>query len=207
MINELLKNKDDITAWLNHYGVEDYELVECPQYGYVVDVRGFLDLTYTNLKYFPVKFNTVERMDCSHNQLKSLYGAPNSILKNFNCANNNLENLLYSPHTTGHFDCSNNKLKTFQGSPKYILGSFNFSNNFITSLRYCPEIIEGDLIGVKNNITHIVDLPKKVKNIRLGKNPIGLKSFTSLKDLQIIFEKEQIQQIIEEKEKFKVSKL
>ena len=64
----LLKEKEEIEAWLNQYKIQNYELKKDKEYGYVVNVNNNVDLTNKNLKNIDVKFNEINGyFDCSHN--------------------------------------------------------------------------------------------------------------------------------------------
>ena len=61
--------------------------------------------------------------------LSSLEGCP-LFTHNFDCSDNNLETLKYSPeYILGDFNCSNNKLKSLKSNLKEIGGNFDCRNN------------------------------------------------------------------------------
>jgi len=75
-----------------------------------VDVEGNVIMIVMNLVKIPVKFGKVTR--------------------NFNCSNNLLTSLEFSPSKVGgSFDCSYNNLTSLEGCPDYVGGYFYCYNN------------------------------------------------------------------------------
>ena len=193
-MNKFLKNKTDITAWLEQYSIQNYELILDDKYGYAVDVSGDVNLFDKELNHIPVKFGAVGGyFSCSHNSLTSLEFCPLTIKGGFYCNRNNLINLEFCPTTIdGDFYCSHNKLSSLQFCPHTINGSFyvydnkiisldgcpttvngNFycQNNKLTSLQFCPTTINGDVICNNNRITNLIYFPSYIDgDVYLGNN-------------------------------------
>src|SRR6056297_2151030 len=55
----------------------------------------------------------------------------------------------------GNFNCSDNNLTSLKYSPKIIYKSFDCSNNNLTSLKYCPKIIKEYFYCQNNNLTSL----------------------------------------------------
>ena len=108
--NSFYKNKSDIIAWLDKYDIINYKLITSEKHGFVVDVKGDVDLHDNKLTNIPVKFNFVDgSFDCSKNNLSSLNFCPDII--------------------TGDFYCFGNKLKSLELFPKGIGGKNFIANN------------------------------------------------------------------------------
>jgi|ERR1035437_883454 hypothetical protein len=79
--------------------------------GYVIDVNGFVDLNFQNLKQLPsILFNKISGyFCCSFNQLISLEHCPEKINGSFSCSHNHLISLEYCPKVVGScFNCDKN---------------------------------------------------------------------------------------------------
>ena len=62
--------------------------------------------------------------------ITSLEGAPEKIVKDFNCSWNQLTTLKGAPNFVGgSFDCRNNHLKSLEGAPKEIIGNLDCRRN------------------------------------------------------------------------------
>ena len=69
-------------------------------------------------------------LDCSGQNLTSLFGCPSIVTGYFDCSDNKLTSLEGAPkEVEGHFYCNNNKLTSLEGSPKKVGGFFDCSNN------------------------------------------------------------------------------
>jgi hypothetical protein len=119
----------------------------------LIDVRGSFDCTFGKLKDFKgVKFGVIgKNFDCSHNNLKSLEGAPQKVGGHFYCSNNRLTSLVGAPQEVkGSFYCSSNKLTSLEGAPQVVKGYFDCSSNKLTSLEGAPQKV-GKSLYFKNN--------------------------------------------------------
>lgn len=182
MKNELLTQKEDIIAWLKDYGVRDYEIIESPEYGYMVNTNGDVRLSDTNLDFIAVKFNIVSgSFTCSHNHLKSLLGSPNIVKDCFHCVNNKIKSLEHGPKgVKWEYNCSQNQLITLQGAPS-VTGTFHCGYNILSNLHYAPKKINGNFVCTTNRLTSFEGAPKIIEGyLSLSKNPI---SFINIKDL------------------------
>ena len=143
-----------------------------PQTG-LVDIDGSFDCIRQGLTDFKgVRFGQVSGyFYCSHNELKSLEGAPQRVDLTFDCDRNMLASLKGAPQSVGGgfycshnglksleglpdgfkagrgFYCSHNELKSFEGLPDgFMAGNdFNCSYNELRSLKGLPD---GFKVGV-----------------------------------------------------------
>jgi len=139
-----LKTKIEIESWLNRMEIDNYTLSKSSEYGYVVDVKGSVDISGKNLTSIPVKFHQVsEDFNCCHNALTSLTGSPESV--------------------GYHFMCDNNQINTLRHSPRHIKGIFSCSRNLLQQLQYCPEIVEANFYFYSNKIETLEHFPQNVK--------------------------------------------
>ena len=100
---------------------------------------------------------------CSHNQLESLEGCPQTVGGSFYCYNNQLESLEGCPQTVdGIFNCSGNQLKSLEGCPQTIGGSFDCNNNQLKSLEGCPQTIGGSFHCFSNQLESLEGCPQTV---------------------------------------------
>lgn len=164
MKTDFLKTKEEITDWLDRQQVKNYTLVEDPDYGFVVNVAGNVNLSHQNLNFIPVKFNTVSNSFwCGSNKLTTLEFAPKSVGGVFSCGNNKLRSLNFGPITVGNdFHCQDNKLTSLEGSPSTIGGNFLCGVNYLTSLKFCPTSVYGYFSCVRNKLTSLEFCPTTV---------------------------------------------
>ena len=93
----LLIKKEQIELWLNQYDIDNYELVEDQEYGYVVNVNNTVDFFNMELLDIEIKFNEINGdFCCSNNYLDFLKGCPEIVRGNFDCSHNDLKSLLLS---------------------------------------------------------------------------------------------------------------
>ena len=103
-----------------------------------------------------------------------------NIYGNFNCNNNKLTSLIYSPkYVSGFFNCSNNELTSLNGCPKKINGDFICVFNKIESLKYGPEIVGGSYVCGGNKITSLEFLPERLKSLNVSNNNLTNLKFIS----------------------------
>jgi len=132
-----------------------------------------------NLKY--IEFNNLKRVDCSHNQIKSL-GNSNYIqnliadcnklemignygnLTNLSCKNNNLEKLGKMPNIK-NVDCAFNRIKCIKNYTK--LKNLWCNDNMIEKLENLYSLIN---IECTNNLDIKMYGKKSLKNILCDKN-------------------------------------
>jgi hypothetical protein len=111
----------------------------------IVNVTGDVEIRPGLEMYqLPVKFGKVSgNFNCSHNQLTSLVGAPQSV-GGFYCSDNQLTSLVGAPQSVGgNFSCHNNQLTSLEGAPQSVGGYFNCNNNQLTSLDGAPQSVGG----------------------------------------------------------------
>jgi hypothetical protein len=154
------QDEDYIKKWLSEYcsfGSSDYQIVKINNL-IVVNVFGSVFINKKNLYMLPIKFNTV--------------------VGNFNCANNELTSLRGCPEIVhGYFDCTGNKLKTLEFCPKIIDEDFFSSRNMLKSLNFLPE---------KSGMTH---LAKNQELTNLYKNKFCFLTLDEVKNMKIFQEK------------------
>jgi len=130
-MNEQLKTKHEITAWLDQMEVGDYELHSHAEHGFVVDVMRSVDLSNKELHFIPVKFRNVSGFfDCSYNNLSSLENTPDVTELSFDCSDNKLLNLQHCPLIVKRsFFCCANQLTNFSFFPQTVVDAFFCHNN------------------------------------------------------------------------------
>lgn len=148
-MEEYLRYKQVVAAWLEEYGVENYTLVSDPEYGWVVDVVGDVDLNDKGLSSLQVKFNHVSGT--------------------FYCFDNNLTTLEYCPvRVDGHFYCNNNQLKSLEHCPEFVGGHFNCSGNELTTLEFLPQSVgRVFLLGTTNPLFNKYSSIDKLDTLKL----------------------------------------
>lgn len=130
----MLKNKEDIKAWLDKYGIQKYNINE----DMTVDVDGDVDLSQKQLTSIAVQFNVVTGFfDCSTNKLTTLEGCPAIVDDDF---------LFYS-----------NKVTSLLHGPQYIGKDYNGSNNPLTSVNGCPVNVGRDINLKHSQLTELVN--------------------------------------------------
>lgn len=133
MTHEFLRDKEDIIAWLNRYGVRVYQLIKNPQYGYVVKAHSEVKIGHAQLNSIDVKFIEAKSdFICNYNNLTSLKGCPEVV--------------------EGHFFCGDNNLQNFKDCPVRIGGHFNAMRSGVKSLSYMPRYVGRDIYLGQNNI-------------------------------------------------------
>jgi Leucine-rich repeat (LRR) protein len=141
-----------------------------------------------------MKFQNLESLDCSHNELTEINELPNSI-KSLNCSYNEIKSLslnlnIPSLHYSIHFNCSfnqleeleifsvnnieikctHNKLKNLKGlSNLYNLVSLDCSSNNLESFEGLSNRLDelGILISKNNNIKTLKGLPSNLPKLTI----------------------------------------
>ena len=112
-----------------------------------VDVDGNFNCDGQGLSDFNgVRFGVVRGFFyCHDNQLTTLEGAPQDVVKGFYCRGNQLTTLEGAPRKVGWgFYCSYNQLTTLEGAPREVGGDFYCSSNQLSSLEGAPQKVGGD---------------------------------------------------------------
>ena len=137
---DLLKNKDDIKAWLEQYDIEKYTINE----DMTVDVDQDIILTNRNITNIMVQFGKINGFFlCNKTGLLSLIGCAHTILGDFDCSDNLLRSLIGGPKYVGrNFNCSDTYLKSLEGCPIIINGNFYCEQNQLITLEYSPLEVE-----------------------------------------------------------------
>ena len=157
-----MKNIKEVEKWLDKHEITSYSIAG----NLNVNVNGNVNLR-NKLKedVLPVNFEKVNGyFDIADNQLESLEGCPEIVLKDFDCSSNNLASLFGAPSSVGDFNCSNNDLTSLSYAPKEIEGYFNCANNSITSIEGCPRTIQGYFKCANNNLTSLKGGPKYIRD-------------------------------------------
>lgn len=199
--NGFYTEKKDIETWLEWQKISNYLLHKDETYGWVVDVRADVCLTYTDKHTtIPIKFNYVsgsfdcannrlENLDfapeivegsfsCNDNRLTSLKGAPKRVDGLFHCQNNLLETLEGAPREVMEFTCANNRLTNLVGGPFEKTYDYDCSNNKLTSLEGAPEAIDNNFYAYDNELTSLKHCPKIIKGFfMVGNNRISSLEF------------------------------
>jgi hypothetical protein len=122
--------------------------------GYLIDVKGDVDVSCKELKQLPlINFNKITgSFCCNQNQLTSLQYSPKEVDRSFLCYNNQLTSLQYSPTKVGRsFWCSNNQLTSLKYCPKEVGRNFLCFNNQLINLQYCPKEVGGSFSCYNNS--------------------------------------------------------
>lgn len=141
-----------------------------------IDVDGFVNISNTDLKSLPIKFNKVsEYFYCNNNKLTTLEGCPKEVGGSFCCNDNDLTSLKYSPTYVGdNFSCALNKITSLEYCPTE-MNDFNCASNKLTSLEYCPQDVWGYFNCNSNEINTIKYFPNNIDgNFHCRKNRILL---------------------------------
>jgi len=173
-MNQFLKDKTEIVAWLYAMLINDYTLVSNKGGGFTVDVRSDVNLQNKNFQYIPVQFGEVKgNFFCNDNHLTHLLGSPKVVTGGFYCDNNNLTTLLGSPYTVReHFFCHTNLLTSLEHAPHHVGATLNCRWNQISSLKGCPQYVGGTFDCADNRVESIDALPKTLGQfLRLANNP------------------------------------
>lgn len=156
-----MKSVAQIETWLKDNSISNYVLSNDNQ----IIVQGNVNLNgkLDTLKKLPVKFKDVHGyFDISNNELTSLEGCPQSVLKDFNCSHNNLESLMGGPKKANEFDCSYNKLKNLSYCPKEVFEHFNCSHNELVSIKGSPRNIKGHFNCSNNKLSTLNGAPNYI---------------------------------------------
>lgn len=100
---------------------------------------------------------------CNGLGLTTLEGGPEYVGTYFNCENNNLTSLEFSPVVDGNFNCSNNKIINLEYVKEGKVKNFYCKDNQITSLKGMPEKIDGTFHCHNNKLTSLEHCAKYVK--------------------------------------------
>lgn len=201
--HQLLKLKVDIISWLKFYKIDNIQLIENEEYGYIVDVLGSVNLFEKDLKKIEVKFNTINgAFDCSMNELKALNGCPHRVNGNFFCYSNLLTNLVDGPeYVKNDYLCFANQITCLLGVPEIINGDFDCSFNKIKKLQYCPKNIKKIFLFNDNLIESLsnMDFPTVVGGKVFLHNNLLSEQLLCLNDFQkikVLLEKEHFSNTI-----------
>jgi hypothetical protein len=122
----LFENFNVIHEICQEYGITNYTInTDC-----TIDVDCGVNLSFKKLTKLPLKFRNISGFfTCSHNNLTTLEGAPQSV-SDFYCTDNKLTTLVGAPESVGgEFNCQDNNLTTLEGAPKSVEGDFYCSGN------------------------------------------------------------------------------
>ena len=152
----LKESLEDIDSICKKYGIENYTIKDG-----LVNVDGYVDLSFKKLTKLPLKFGEVSGdFNCSRNQLTSLEGAPNRVGGNFYCSYNKLTSLEGAPEVVeNNFYCYNNKLTSLKGGSKVRGTNYWASYNKLINFYGFPEDgWEGEVDFRENPVHEILDL-------------------------------------------------
>jgi hypothetical protein len=103
--------------------------------------------------------------NCAQNMLETLEGAPQEITGTFNCSYNRLETLDGAPQViNGGFSCRKNQLKTLDGGPQQVNGFFDCSYNKLETLKGGPIKVSGAYYCNNNKLMSLKGMPRNIKN-------------------------------------------
>ncbi len=175
-MKQFLKNKKDIIAWLDSYGIKNYTLVPSTKYGFVVNVDGDVELSYKKEKIFyknrfvhyVYRFRIkrfVNAWGPCNKKIKFIPVKFNIINGDFAARSNEITNMRSMPkRVKGRFNLFYNKLKNLKGLPKKIDGSIELGLNKIENLIGSPKVVYGNF-SVEHNykIKSLVGGPEVVE--------------------------------------------
>lgn len=157
-----MRNIKEVERWLDKHEITSYSISG----NLNVNVNGNVNLR-NKLKesHLPINFEQVNGyFDIADNKLESLEGCPHTILKDFDCSNNNLNTLFGAPNSVGDFNCSNNNLSNLSYAPKEVEGYFNCSDNLLVSIEGSPRTIQGYFKCSNNKLISLKGGPKYIKD-------------------------------------------
>ena len=164
--NLFLSKKDKLNKIIDYYLRYNGDLSIDDDF--LVSINGNVSILDSIRYKLPVKFKNVDGdFRCFNNNLKTLYGSPNSV-NDFMISRNKLSSLQYAPtnirgdfyfstnlissldelkhinHIGGGIYCGHNNITSLSGSPYKINGSFFCSYNPLKSLNGGPTVVNGD---------------------------------------------------------------
>ena len=152
--SQFLQTRDEIEAWLNKYGINDYHIRDDLSVDVNEDIAFLWDVgDFVDFIEFPIQFGTVNgNFYCDGIGLINLKGCPREVDGDFDCSRNNLKTLEGGPREVGgFFDCSNNsQLKSLKGAPKDIGKHFWCIQNKLETLEGAPKFVGGDFWCANN---------------------------------------------------------
>ena len=153
----LKESLEDIDSICKKYGIENYTIKDG-----LVNVDGYVDLSFKKLTKLPLKFGEVSGdFNCSRNQLTSLEGAPSRVGGNFDCSQNQLTSLEGAPsRVEGNFSCSYNKLTSLEGAPEVVEKNFYCYNNKLTSLKGGSKVRGTRYLAYNNQLINFYGFPE-----------------------------------------------
>ncbi len=131
----------------------------------------YLDLSHQGLTSLPdlSQYKNLKELDCSYNQLKSLQGCPNSVIKLY-CDNNQLTSLQGCPNSVIKLNCSDNQLTSLQGCPNSVIKLY-CDNNQLTSLQGCSNSVT-ELYCYYNQLTSLRGCPNSITILNCDNNQL-----------------------------------
>lgn len=157
---QIMKVKKIITKLQVEYIIKKYHIKIGPykiRDDGLIDVNGNVKICHTNLKRLPLRFGHVYGNFTCNSKLTTLKGCPTYIAGDFDCSNNLLDNLQFSPKEIGgNFNCQENQIVTLKGSPREVIGRFNCALNKLKSLEFGPEKVGESYYANHNQITSLI---------------------------------------------------
>uniref|UniRef100_A0A6C0LZ10 Uncharacterized protein n=1 Tax=viral metagenome TaxID=1070528 RepID=A0A6C0LZ10_9ZZZZ len=126
------------------------------------------DRGLTTLVGYPFPPN-VETVDCTHNDLTSLEGCPNTAIRLY-CHHNRLTSLVGCPTNVEFLICSYNRMTSLTGLPPSVKILY-CTDNEITSLVGCHLTLE-ELICYNNRLSSLVGCPLTIHSLYCEGNPL-----------------------------------
>lgn len=119
---------------------------------------------YINFKNIDILLDYYGDIEVVSSNIDSLDGSPKYKIKgNFNCGNNNLKTLQFSPRIVeGDFKCLYNYLKNLEGSPELVYGNFDCRFNKLESLKGDLKLVKGDFNCRNNPKLKNIDFKKEI---------------------------------------------
>lgn len=117
----------------------------------------------------------IGNFDCSNNDLESLEGAPQKVSGWFDCSGNEMESLEDGPREVGgDYLCRLSGLVSLEGAPSEVGGEFDCSCNDLESLIGAPQVVHGVFDCSENPLSSLEGLPREAEGYILPKSVQGM---------------------------------
>lgn len=142
--------RDWIREKCKTYRIENYSINSDGS----IDVDGDVNLSKKGLDKIPLRFRKVTGdFYCYDNYLKTLYGSPKFVGRDYNCN-------------------GNTSLQSLEGGPEEVIGDYVCLGCRLTSLKGGPKIVKKDYSCWYNNLTSLEGIPSVVKYLDCNNNKI-----------------------------------
>lgn len=166
----MLKTTKQIEEYLASHQIHNFTIDN----NLVVNVDGDVVLTDLKLSSLPCQFGVVTKsFDCSHNELRTLKGAPYQVGGYFMCSHNQLSSLEYGPNKVkGSYIAHYNQLTSLEFVSHEIGGDLIVCQNQLKNLLHCPNIIPGYLNAADNKLETLLGCAQEVGSLHIANNKL-----------------------------------